>query len=227
MSAHDRVVVAAAAIVRPRRRRADAQVQPSSWSPSVGARLGLRRDGPRRNVSTEPGDPRSLHEGRYAERAACQAPAPIAPVGLETVWPRRFSGRRRRCSATRPTRPCRRSGTGVTPALGPRGPGRTNGGHRLPTRYLVSGAAPVPSPSVRSPSCCTPAASSSTTSGRRDERRGGPVAHAVYGLRRRSTPRRRLLPGAGAAARHAAGGPRLRALDMLAEELFAAHLGRG
>ena len=162
------------------------------------------------------------------------ATAPSAPAGLETVWPRRFEpdGLKALLGDATDEAVCDVLARGVNAPLwdlADRG-GRKWRPVVCRLAYLVSGGAPpVPEP------ICQVAELLHTGSLIVDDiqdgatkRRGGPVAHAVYGL-----------PAALNAANTAyfraleclrgtlPSGPRLRALDMLAEELFAAHLGQG
>src|SRR6185369_14452757 len=162
------------------------------------------------------------------------AAAPAAPVGLETVWPRRFDldGLKALLGDATDQAVCDVLARGVNAPLwdlADRG-GRKWRPVVCRLAFLVSGGVPpVPEP------ICQVAELLHTGSLIVDdiqdgatERRGGPVAHAIYGVPA-------ALNAANAAYFRALerlraslpSGPRLRALDMLAEELFAAHLGQG
>jgi len=157
-----------------------------------------------------------------------------APVGLEAVWPRRFEpeGLKALLGDATDEALCdvlARSVNAPLWDLADRG-GRKWRPVVCRLAFLVSGgAAPVPA------SICQVAELLHTGSLIVDdiqdgatERRGGPVAHAIYGvpaaLNAANTAYFRALERLRVAL---PSGPRLRALDMLAEELFAAHLGQG
>jgi geranylgeranyl diphosphate synthase type I len=163
-----------------------------------------------------------------------RATASASPEGLETVWPRRFEpdGLKALLGDATDLAVCDVLARGVNAPLwdlADRG-GRKWRPAVCRLAFLVSGGAPPVPESI-----CQIAELLHTGSLIVDdiqdgatERRGGPVAHAVYGvpmaLNAANTAYFRALERLRGAL---PSGPRLRALDMLAEELFAAHLGQG